>query len=74
VTPGLVNNAQQKCYITLNTDQQAFATWPVSVYYVIFEVFTAITMKNNVFWDIKTDFVPHRKHSLSYRAQLVNAT
>jgi hypothetical protein len=29
--------------------------------YVRFEVFTAVTMKNAVFWDIKTQFVPHRK-------------
>jgi hypothetical protein len=26
------------------------------------EVFTAVTMKNAVFWDIKTQFVLHRKH------------
>jgi hypothetical protein len=30
-----------------------------SLCYVIFEVFTAVTMKNIVFWDIKTQFVPH---------------
>jgi hypothetical protein len=30
-----------------------------------FEVFTAVTMKNAVFWDIKTQFVPHRKHIMS---------
>jgi hypothetical protein len=30
--------------------------------YVKFEVFTAVTVKNAVFWDIKTQFVPHRKH------------
>jgi hypothetical protein len=28
---------------------------------VRFEVFTAVTMKNAVFWNIKTQFVPHRK-------------
>jgi predicted DNA-binding ribbon-helix-helix protein len=28
------------------------------------EVFTAVTMKN-VFWDIKTQFLPHRKHNVS---------
>jgi hypothetical protein len=33
--------------------------------YVRFEVFTAVTMKNAVFWDIKTKFVPHRKHYVS---------
>jgi hypothetical protein len=26
-----------------------------------FEAFTAVTMKNAVFWDINTQFVPHRK-------------
>jgi hypothetical protein len=32
--------------------------------YARFEVFTAVTMKNAVFWDIKTQFVPHRKHAM----------
>jgi hypothetical protein len=30
-----------------------------------FEVFTAVTMKNGVFWDIKTQFVLHRRHITS---------
>jgi hypothetical protein len=30
-----------------------------------FEVFTAVTMKNAVFWDIKTQIVPHRRHITS---------
>jgi hypothetical protein len=30
--------------------------------FVRFEVFTVVIMKNAVFWDIKTQFVPHRKH------------
>jgi hypothetical protein len=25
-------------------------------------VFTAVNMKKTVFWDIKTQFVPHRRH------------
>jgi hypothetical protein len=29
---------------------------------VIFEVFTAVTMKNVVFWDIKPQFARHSKH------------
>jgi hypothetical protein len=29
------------------------------------EVFTAVTMKNVVFWGIKTQFVPHRRHITS---------
>jgi hypothetical protein len=32
---------------------------------VRFEVFTAVTMKNVVFWDIKTQFLPHRRHFTS---------
>jgi hypothetical protein len=32
---------------------------------VRFEVSTAVTMKNAVFCDIKTQFVPHRRHSIS---------
>jgi hypothetical protein len=30
-----------------------------------FEVFTAVTMKNAVFFDIKTQFVLHRRHITS---------
>jgi hypothetical protein len=30
-----------------------------------FEVFTAVLMKNAVFWDIKTEFVPHRRNITS---------
>jgi hypothetical protein len=33
--------------------------------YVRFEVFTAVTMKIAVFWDIKTQFVRHRRHITS---------
>jgi hypothetical protein len=33
--------------------------------YVRFEVFVAVIMKNVVFWDIKTQFVPHRRHITS---------
>jgi hypothetical protein len=32
---------------------------------IIFEVFTAVTMENGVFWDIKTQFVLHRRHITS---------
>jgi hypothetical protein len=35
------------------------------VLHVRFEVFTAVTMKNVVFWDIKTQFVLHRRHITS---------
>jgi hypothetical protein len=30
-----------------------------------FEVFTAVTMKNAVFWDMKSQSVTHSKHSMS---------
>jgi hypothetical protein len=30
-----------------------------------FEVFTAVTMKNCIFWNVKTQFVLHRKHYFS---------
>jgi hypothetical protein len=30
-----------------------------------FEFFTAVTMKNAVFWDIKTQFITHRNHITS---------
>jgi hypothetical protein len=33
--------------------------------YVRLEVFTAVTMKNAVSWDIKTRFLPHRRHITS---------
>jgi hypothetical protein len=32
---------------------------------VRFEVITALIMKNVVFWDIKTQFFPHRGHIAS---------
>jgi hypothetical protein len=33
--------------------------------HVRFEVFTAVTLKNAVFWDIKIQFVLHRRHITS---------
>jgi hypothetical protein len=40
---------------------------------VRFEVFTAVTMKNVVLWDIKPQFVLHRRHILlRYKAQPEN--
>jgi hypothetical protein len=32
---------------------------------VRFEVVTAVTMKNAVYWDIRTQFIPHRRHITS---------
>jgi hypothetical protein len=46
----------------------------VMVTLVRFEVVTAVTMKNVVFWDIKPQFVLHRRHITSrYTVQPVNA-
>jgi hypothetical protein len=36
-----------------------------NVLLVRFYVLTAVAMKNAVFWDIKTQFVPHRRHITS---------
>jgi hypothetical protein len=35
------------------------------IVYIRIEVFTAVTMKNVVSWDIKTQFVPHSRHITS---------
>jgi hypothetical protein len=52
--------------------KKPYAGNPISIYYAEFEVFTAVTMKNVVFWDIKTQFVLHRRHTLlRYRDQPV---
>jgi hypothetical protein len=42
-----------------------FLTIRISSWFVRFEVFTAVTMKNGVFWNIKTQFVPHWRHITS---------
>jgi hypothetical protein len=42
--------------------------------YIRFVVFTAVTMKNAVFWDIKTQFILHRRQlPLRYRVRPINA-
>jgi hypothetical protein len=33
------------------------------------EVFMAVTMKNAVFWNIKTQFIPHRSHKSPLQSQ-----
>jgi hypothetical protein len=43
------------------------------MYYVRFEVFVAVTMKNVVFWDIKTQYFTGDTSRLRYRVQPVNA-
>jgi hypothetical protein len=40
----------------------------------IFEVFTEVNMKDAIFWDIETQFIPHTKHITSQlQSQQVNA-
>jgi hypothetical protein len=47
---------------------------PASYCYVRFEIFTAVTMKNGVFWDIKpSSYFAGDTLRLRYRAQPVNA-
>jgi hypothetical protein len=52
-----------KCSTQLSVGLSTFR-WTKSIS-VRYEVFTAVTMKNAVFWDIKTQFVPHRRHYFS---------
>jgi hypothetical protein len=47
------------------TDSLSYGTIQDSSGYVRFEVFTAVTMKNVVFWDIKSQCVLHRRHITS---------
>jgi hypothetical protein len=37
----------------------------ININSVRFDAFTVMTMKNAVLWDIKTQFIPHRKHITS---------
>jgi hypothetical protein len=37
----------------------------IHMFSIRFDVFTAVTMKNVVFWDIKLQFVLHRRHITS---------
>jgi hypothetical protein len=39
---------------------------------VRFEIYTAVTMKIAVFWDIKIQFVPHMRHIISPLQSLAN--
>jgi hypothetical protein len=44
----------------------SFVTYFIKLIFRLrFEVLTAVTMKNAVFWDIKTQFVLHRRHITS---------
>jgi hypothetical protein len=56
-------NAQEDLYS--GSPEVAALVIQISEGFVRFEVFTAVTMKNVVFWDIKTQFVFHRRHITS---------
>jgi hypothetical protein len=47
-------------YVTGDTLRLCYRVQSVNA--VRFDVLAAVTMKNVVFWDIKTQFVPHRRH------------
>jgi hypothetical protein len=55
------------CTDSPSTTPLAYGTFYDAVHArnVGFEVFMAVTMKNAVFWVIKTQFVPHRRHVMS---------
>jgi hypothetical protein len=38
---------------------------PVLQFYDRFEVFMAVTMNNAVFWDVESQFLPHKKRITS---------
>jgi hypothetical protein len=40
-------------------------SWEELKSFITFEVFMAVAMKNAVFWNIETPFIPHRKHITS---------
>jgi hypothetical protein len=53
--------SQTKCHETELSLQREY-----EVCFVRVELFMAGTMKNVVFWDIKTQFIPHRRHITSW--------
>jgi hypothetical protein len=57
ITTNGLTSRQKKASIQAET--------PKFYYSVRYEVFMTVTMKNSIFWDIKTQFVPHRRHITS---------
>jgi hypothetical protein len=53
------------CVIFVKHMDILLSTWTTCIYNVRFEVFTTVTMKNAVFWDVKTQFVPQSRHITS---------
>jgi hypothetical protein len=53
-------------YFELRTDPTSFGGTQVQTFLSArFEVFTAAAMKNVIHWDIKTQFIPNRRHITS---------
>jgi hypothetical protein len=50
---------------TSQETQYVSVTEPSQLIVYKFEVFTVVTMKNAVFWDVKPQFVHHRRHITS---------
>jgi hypothetical protein len=47
------------------SDSESFTFHWLRYYYERFEVSVEVAMKNDVFWDIKPQFLPHSKHITS---------
>jgi hypothetical protein len=62
--PDELSSLSAGTYVNVDEDKEYPTTVLCSIS-VRFEVFTAVTMKNVVFWDIKALFVPHRRHITS---------
>jgi hypothetical protein len=56
----LLGYEKTSSYLTGNTLRLRYRVQPVND--IRFDVFTVVTMKNAVFWDIEHQFVSHRKH------------
>jgi hypothetical protein len=52
-------NIKPSSYLTGDTLSIRYRAQPDNA---MFKVFTAVTMKNAVFWDIRTHFEPHSRH------------
>jgi hypothetical protein len=55
-------NGAQKWAENYSEGEILSADIATGIVHIRFEVFTAVTMKNIVFWDIKTLSVLHRRH------------
>jgi hypothetical protein len=73
-TPQTVKALLSHTESRISLPQHQRLSYAKDVLHVRLEVFTAVTMKNGVYWDIKTLFLPHRRHiTFPSKAQPVNA-